>query len=251
MEGNERLILILKAHAAYTVGAPSTATVTIFSDEHVTIAATDRTATEAGSTTGTFTVSRTGSTAAPLTVFYAVSGMATAGSDYVALPGRVTIPVGTVSAAIVVTPINDTLMEGSEGVVLTLNAHATYTVGWPSTATVTIFSDEHVTIAATDPTATEAGPTAGTFTVSRTGSAAAPLTVFYAVGGTATAGSDYVALPGRVTIPVGAVSAAIVVTPINDTLMEGDETVVVTVSPNEAYTRTATTNATVTITSDE
>ena len=53
-----------------------------------------------------------------------------------------------------------------------------------------------VTIAATDATATEAGLTTGTFTVSRTGSTTAALTVHYSVSGTATAGSDYTALSG-------------------------------------------------------
>ena len=60
----------------------------------VTVTATDPTATEAGVTTGTFAVSRTGSTAAALTVNYTVSGSATPGSDYTALTGSLTIPPG-------------------------------------------------------------------------------------------------------------------------------------------------------------
>jgi hypothetical protein len=202
-------------------------------------------------------VTRTGSTAAPLTVFYAVyaaGGMATPGSDYVALPGSATIPAGAVSAPIVITPINDTLMEANERVVVALKANTAYTIGAPSTATVTIVSDEYVSIAATDPGATEAGPTTATFTVSRTGSTAAPLTVAYTVAagsGMATPGGDYLALPGIVTIPAGAVSAPIVITPINDTLMEGDERVVVTLKANAGYTIGAASTATVTISSDE
>ena len=54
-----------------------------------------------------------------------------------------------------------------------------------------------------DATATEAGPTTGQFTVTRTGATTAALTVNYAVAGTATAGSDYTALAGSVTIPAG------------------------------------------------
>ena len=108
----------------------------------VTIAATDATATEAGPTTGTLTVSRTGSTAAALMVGYAVGGTATAGGDYQALAGSVTIPIGAAAAGIVVTPIDDPLVEPDETVVVTLSASAGYTVGVPGSATVTITSDD-------------------------------------------------------------------------------------------------------------
>jgi len=108
----------------------------------VTVAATTATATEAGLVPGAFTVSRTGSTAAALSVAYTVAGTATAGSDYTALAGSVTIPAGATSATITVTPINDTVVEGAETVVLTLAANAAYTVGTPNNATVTILSDD-------------------------------------------------------------------------------------------------------------
>ena len=90
---------------------------------------------------------------------------------------------------------------------VTLSASAAYTVGAPSSGTVTIASDDvalpTVTLAATTGTATEAGPVPGVFTVTRTGSTAAALAVSYTVGGTATAGSDYTALSGSVTIAAG------------------------------------------------
>src|SRR5206468_11400245 len=92
-----------------------------------------------------------------------------------------------------------------------------------------------VTIAATQPTAKEAGLVAGTFTVSRTGSTAAALTVHYTVAGTATPGQDYVTLPGTMTIPGGAATATITVTPIDDTLIEPAETVAVSLTADAAY----------------
>jgi len=81
----------------------------------------------------------------------------------------VTIPKKSLSATITVTPVNDTLVESDETVVVTLSANAAYTVGSPSNATVTITSDDvatlpTVTITANDATATEAGPTTGQFT---------------------------------------------------------------------------------------
>ena len=95
-----------------------------------------------------------------------------------------------------------------------------------------------MTVAATDANAAEAAtPNTGTFTVSRTGSTAAALTVNYTVGGTASGGTDYTTIPTSVVIPAGSASATITVTPVDDTVSEGDETVVVTLSSSASYTR--------------
>ena len=51
--------------------------------------------------TGAFTVTRTGDTSAPLTVHYTVAGTAVAGTDYVSLPGAVTIEAGSSTAIVV------------------------------------------------------------------------------------------------------------------------------------------------------
>jgi hypothetical protein len=95
----------------------------------VHIAATGATVAEAGPATNAFTVSRTDNPAASLTVHYTVSGAATPSSDYTALPGSVTIPSGATTAAIILTPLNDTLVEENEPVVVTLQEHPAY-LGW-------------------------------------------------------------------------------------------------------------------------
>jgi len=128
-------------------------------------------------------------------------------------------------------------------------------VGSPNSATVTIISDDAalptVTVTANDATATEAGPTTGQFTISRTGATTSALTVNYAVSGSATSGSDYSSIGTSVKIPAGSASKTITVTPINDTAVESDETVVLTLSSNAAYTVGSPNSATVTITSDD
>jgi subtilase family serine protease len=107
-----------------------------------------------------------------------------------------------------------------------------------------------VTIAASTPTASEAGPTNGAFTITRSGETSAPLSVTYTVGGTASAGVDYSALPGGVTLDAGVASAVIALVPIDDTLVESNETVVVTLASSPAYLP-GSGPATVTITSDD
>lgn len=142
MEGSEKVVITLTANAAYRVGAPRTAAVNIVSDEKVTVTAITRTGREAPLTSARFRVTRTGNTAALLTVLYTIAGSATEGSDYRALPRRVTIPAGASSAVIVVNPINDAVVEGNETVVLTLSPNSTYRLGTPRAATVTIISNE-------------------------------------------------------------------------------------------------------------
>ena len=106
-----------------------------------------------------------------------------------------------------------------------------------------------VTIAAT---ANAAEPsTNGQFTVSRTGSTANSLTVNFTVSGSATAGSDYANIGTSVVIPAGAATAAIAVNVIDDTIYEGNETVVVTLSPNASYAVGSANSATVTIADNE
>ena len=102
-----------------------------------------------------------------------------------------------------------------------------------------------VTISASPATATEGGGT-GQFLVRRTGSTAAALTVNLTVGGTATAG-DYATLPTTVVIPAGASSAAITVRPTDDTAVEPNETVVVTLKAGTGYTVGASSSATVSV----
>ncbi len=77
-----------------------------------------------GTNTATFVVRRHGPTNDDVTVDYEIGGTASNGVDYVALPGSVTIPAGKHSAQIVVVPIEDTLAEGVESVVLSLEQPA-------------------------------------------------------------------------------------------------------------------------------
>jgi hypothetical protein len=108
----------------------------------VTITAPDSTAAEAGLSPGSFLLSRTGSTSANLTVNYTIGGTATNGSDYQSLSGSVTIPPGSTTATITVTPNDDSAPEGNETVIATLNGNAAYTIGAPSSATVTITDND-------------------------------------------------------------------------------------------------------------
>jgi hypothetical protein len=103
----------------------------------VTVLATDSSATEAGLTTGTFTISRTGDTTDPVTVNYSVTGTAVNGTDYAMLATTAIIPAAQSSVNVVVTPVDEAAPEDDETVIVTLTSGTGYTVGSPSAATVT------------------------------------------------------------------------------------------------------------------
>jgi subtilase family serine protease/subtilisin family serine protease len=108
----------------------------------VSVVATDADATEAGTGTGTFTLTRSGDLSAELTVTYLITGTATNGEDYVSLPSTVTFAAGSADAHVVVQPVDDTLVEANETVVLSIVSGETYGVRAPISATVTIVSDD-------------------------------------------------------------------------------------------------------------
>jgi hypothetical protein len=104
-----------------------------------------------------------------------------------------------------------------------------------------------ITVAATVPSAAEYGPTPGQISIARSGSTDAPLNVLATIGGTA-ASSRYEPITVPVTIPVGAATSVINVTPQLDTLVQGAETVILTGDPNIEYRLGAQSSGTVTIT---
>lgn len=80
---------------------------------------------------------------------------------------------------------------------------------------------------------TNIGPKTATFTVRRCGETNDDLTVTYSIGGTASNGVDYVALPGYVTIPAGERRAFINIVPIDDDISPAViKTVILTLTPS-------------------
>lgn len=116
-----------------------------------------------------------------------------------------------------------------------------------------------VSITASEPNASEAGPSSGEFTISVTGGSflSPPLQVFLEVdaSSTATSGVDYTALPSAVSVPInilGNGSEPLEVEVLQDLLVEFDETVTVNIVSNANYTvAPGSGSATVTISSDD
>src|SRR5262249_22919791 len=114
------------------------------------------------------------------------------------------------------------------------------TIGAPTTPVVTIAATDNM--AAEEP----AGNT-GKFRLSRTGSTVGPLTVSYTITGSAN-NADYTPeLTGVATIAAGQSFVDITITAVEDTLIEGPETLSLTIGDSGSYDVGASASATVNI----
>jgi hypothetical protein len=111
-------------------------------------AGTCRLYTNCGPKNATFLVRRQGATNDALTVKYHVAGSATNGVDYLPLPGEITIPAGERAALLSVVPIDDSVPERHETVVLRLKPSGevvpSYLVGAPACAAALIVDGDRI-----------------------------------------------------------------------------------------------------------
>ena len=108
-----------------------------------------------------------------------------------------------------------------------------------------------ISILATDSSASEANLSIGFYTITLSQSATSDITVSYSISGTATSSTDYVALSGSLVIGTGNNSGTINITPIDDALDEGNETVIVTIISATGHDLGSPVTATVTIIDDD
>jgi hypothetical protein len=241
IEPPEDIIATISTSAAYVRDSvATTATVSLSDDDSpvVTVAAVDASASEAGPDSGMFLITRSGSTAAPLKVYYGLSGSAFHGTDYAPLTGETTIPAGSSSAPVVITPYNDELGEPVEDVTLAVTTfNNSYSLGSPFQATLSIADNVDTPVVSVRAGTTGVEGSSGASVIFRAiGSGSGNVTVNYTVSGTATAGSDYAAMSGTVSVPANGTNDVTVNIPVtNDAVAEPTETVKVTITPGAAY----------------
>jgi CARDB/Calx-beta domain/FG-GAP-like repeat len=125
----------------------SVSLINIYDKPLISIATTDSSATETniGETInpGRFTLNRTGGNiATPLSVNYNMTGSATNGIDYSNLTGAVTFAAGSNQAIIDINPINESSIENTETVIVTLLSNSAYTLGSVATASLSITDND-------------------------------------------------------------------------------------------------------------
>ena len=104
----------------------------------VEVVASDAVAGVFQTNTGRFSLVRSGDTSGALTVNYSVSGTATPGVNYTALPGSITLPAGVAATNIHVMPLGSSLGADHLTVSLGLLASSNYLLTGISNATITL-----------------------------------------------------------------------------------------------------------------
>jgi hypothetical protein len=262
IEGTETVDLNLNPGTGYNLGENATGGIAIVDNDFppptINVTTTDASAAETSNgqtpNPGQFTISRTGNNEGAYVINYTLSGTAINGIDYNSLSNSIMIPLGQTSVTLPINVIDDTLLEGNETVILTLNAGTGYVLG-STTGIVTIADNDSalpsITLTTTDANAAETlsgqTPNPGQFTITRTGSTNTALTINYSLSGTATNGTDYSSVTNSIVIPVGQTSVTLPINVIDDTLVESNETVVLTLNSSTNYTLGSSTAGTVAI----
>ena len=246
VEPDEGFTVTLSGATGGTLGT-ATALGTIQNDDAtLSIAATSAVKAEgnAGSTAFTFTVTRSGSTTGISSVNYAVTGSGASPADAADFTGG-TLPSGTVNFAatqtnqVVTVNVNgDTAVEPNEDFTVTLSGAIGATLGTATAAGTIQNDDATLSIAATDAVKAEgnAGSTAFTFTVTRSGDTSGISSVNYAVTGSGANPANAADFTGGV-LPGGTVNFAaaqtsqvVTINVSGDTAVEPDEGFTVTLS---------------------
>ena len=250
-EGDETIGLAGSSTTAYVY--PTTLTLTD-TDPAVTLTAAPSSIAEGGgatSVTVTATAASAVGTARTVTVSVGDTGTATSGTDYAAVSDfTITIAANATSGTgtFTLTPTDDTALEGDETIHVTGTSAEAATI---SRTTLTLTDDDLPTIAlATVPAYVAVAEGAGRKSVTVRATAAAAMkaetTVTLAVGAggdSATKTTDYTTSNVRtITIPKGqsTAEASFELTPVQDTAVEGNESISVSGSSSGGHTVTGT-----------
>ncbi len=171
-----------------------------------------------------------------VTVNISVGGTAVQGTNFTYGTTSVTIPAGSLSAAVTINLLQDHLYTMSKTVVLTLGSPTNATVGSPNPFTLTITNVDPppvVRFQAASSTITETNGSAA-IAVRLTDAAGSSIVsgmdtqITFGVGGTAVLGTNYNLSVAPLIIPAGQGIGFLVVTPLNDATFDPDLTVVLT-----------------------
>lgn len=241
-ETTETVILsIVSKDASYRAGAGWQGTARITDDDPASVEVRPGGSVLAGQSASFLFYAR-GSIGDSVTLQYTLAGSAVAGVDYVAQTGSIVVPFNLKTELLI--PTLDTgVTANSKSLVLTISPSPAYLLYESKSGTLSIranVSDSNrVTVTRSfvnwQPTVVTESSTKGTFLIGRGGSTGA-LEVFFTMGGTATPGVDYTGIvSGSVIIPDGSNSVVMDYTPVDDSLAEGPESIVMTILERPAY----------------
>lgn len=258
LEGNETAILtISNPTAGILIGSTNSQNILIEDNERPSVALT--VSANTGSEAATTAITLTATSAIPVssnqTVSVNVSGTGITAGDYTLSASQITILTGTSSGQITFTVVDDALIEGTETAIVTISNPSTgVTIGAPSSANITITDNDvtSVNLSASTNSTSESGATVVTLTATTTAPVGGAQTVNVGVSGTGITAGDYILSASQISIANGATSGQITFTVVDDIIVEGTETAIVTISnPSAGMVLGATTTQNITILDNE
>ena len=145
-EGSETVILTLSSNGSgYELGSRTVHTLSINDNDGTPTASfntSSATIMEGPNKSQSVRINFSPAPSSSITLRYNIGGSATAGSDYNTLSGEKTVAAGSTSTTITIYIIDDTIEDTGETLILTLSSGTAYTVGSPSTFTLTITNDD-------------------------------------------------------------------------------------------------------------
>lgn len=258
VEGDETVNLALSnpTGGAQLQAPTSSSVLTILDNDSLVNFTTNAFTVNEAAGTATVTLERSGNLSFDAIVSYAVTaGTATAGADFTAETNIVTFLAGETNQSFTVAIVNDGLVEVAETVNLQLLGGVGATLGGTNSAVLTIVDDDTsgtFSFAASSFVILENGVFA-TINVVREGGSAGAVSVNYATSdGTAIAGTDYTAANGVLAFAAGETNQTFLVPLLDDAIVEGDETLLLTLSnPAGGASLGAVPAAVLTITDDD
>ena len=183
-------------------------------------------------------------------IVFSPSGSATEGSDYEEIP-NITITAGSLTGSSSFSLTDDSVYEGDESISFSVDTAA-------STGDFIIFSAPTFTITENESAPTVTLATSGTSIAENAGSsltltatisqvADEDITVNLGAAGTSTNGTDYGSLTS-ITVSAGATTGTVSFTPTDDTIYEGNETAIISISTISGADATESGSQSVTIT---
>ena len=165
-------------------------------------------------------------------------GTAIPGADYVDDSGTATIPAGATTGTVDVTLVDDGYLEELlETFSFRIDRAVAAEVDDDNgSVEISIRDDDDILAEVTAATESIAEGIDAEFTVTLSGESTAPVTVTYAVSGTA-GDSDYTAPSGTVTVPAASTEATISIATLMDEVDDADETLIVTLTAAESHGR--------------
>lgn len=276
-EPNKLILITVTTGVGYTpsTSSPVAATLTILNDDPQVSLSIVGLSSLSQSIGGTFVFQFFRPLAAvtgALSVSYTVGGTARPGVDYTAVGpnaasfpqtlganGVAIIPDGSQVVVIQLSPVDFRGPQAEKTISIQLVSQATYFIATPAAAVATITNPypTQVSLAVSPSTITEGAATTAVFTVTRLGSTSADLSVSFTLSGSAGYTTDYTqvgassftvaTLSGTVVIPAGSTTATITVTLVDDSVIEADETITMSIIPTASYTVSGVSSATVTV----